>query len=39
MKRFNNWKSIALATFLPLLIAAQPAITYACNVGGQHTGC
>ncbi len=38
MKRINNWKTIALATVLPLLIALQPAITYACDAG-SHTGC
>jgi hypothetical protein len=38
MKRFKNWKSIALATLLPLFVAMQPAISYACEVG-THSGC
>lgn len=38
MKQFKSWKTATLATLLPLLIALQPAITYACN-GGAHTGC
>ena len=38
MKLFKYWKSVALIAVLPLLIALQPAATYACNIGG-HTGC
>ncbi len=38
MKQFKSWKTAALAALLPLLIALQPAITYACGAGG-HTGC
>jgi len=37
MKRVTNWKSIAIAALFTLLVALQPAITYAC--GGGHTGC
>jgi len=37
MKRFTNWKTIAIAALFTLLFALQPAITYAC--GGGHTGC
>jgi hypothetical protein len=40
MKQFKNWKAIVVASIVPLLIALQPAITYACNVGsGAHGGC
>ena len=38
MKQLKNWKSIALATILPVIVAAQPAITYACS-NGVHGGC
>ncbi|MCA9931656.1 MAG: hypothetical protein KC419_24405, partial [Anaerolineales bacterium] len=38
MKRINNWKTIAFAAIVPLLIAWQPAITYACTTCGSHGG-
>ncbi len=38
MKRINNWKTIVFAAIVPLLIALQPAITFACDAG-SHTGC
>ncbi len=38
MKQFKNWKAIVVASIVPLLIALQPAVTYACSVG-THTGC
>ena len=39
MKQFKHWKSILLAALLPLLVALQPAITYACSAGvGGHCG-
>ena len=31
MKRLQNWKSIAVATILTLLVSMQPAISYACT--------
>jgi hypothetical protein len=37
MKRINNWKTIAFVSIVPLLIALQPAITYACEAG-SHCG-
>ncbi len=37
MKRFTNWKTIAIAALFTLLFALQPAITYACS--GSHGGC
>lgn len=38
MKRIiSNWKTIVFATVTPLLIALQPAITYACATG-SHCG-
>lgn len=37
MKQFKNWKSLVFAGILPLLIALQPAVTYACDVG-SHCG-
>jgi hypothetical protein len=37
MKRINNWKTIAFATIVPLLIALQPTITYACTTT-SHCG-
>jgi len=40
MKQFKNWKAIVFASLVPLLIALQPAVTYACSVGaGTHGGC
>jgi hypothetical protein len=40
MKQLKNWKSVVVAIALPLLVALQPAVTYACNVGsGSHGGC
>ena len=38
MKRIKNWKTIAFAAIIPLLIASQPAITYACEAAGGHCG-
>lgn len=38
MKRFKNWKTIAIAALFGMLIALQPAISYASGCGG-HTGC
>jgi len=38
MKRIRNWKTIVFAAIVPLLIALQPAITFACDAG-SHTGC
>lgn len=38
MKRFNNWKAIVFVSIVPLLIALQPAVAHACNVG-SHGGC
>lgn len=38
MKRINNWKTIIFATILPLLIALQPTITYACEASAGHCG-
>jgi len=37
MKRFTNWKTLAIAALFTLLVALQPAITYACS--GGHAGC
>ncbi len=39
MKRFKNWKLVALASILPLLAALQPTLTYACSAAGSHGGC
>ena len=36
MKRFTNWKTIAIVAIFTLLVAAQPAVTYA---SGIHGGC
>lgn len=36
MKRFANWKTLAIAALFTLLFALQPAITYAC--AGSHCG-
>ena len=38
MKRLMTWKTIAIAAIFTLLVALQPAITYACG-GGSHGGC
>ena len=38
MKRIKNWKTIAFAAVVPLLIALQPAITYACDTATSHCG-
>lgn len=38
MKHFMNWKTITIAALFGLLVALQPAITYACGAGG-HGGC
>ena len=38
MKRFTHWKAIAIVAIFTLLVALQPAITYACGSGG-HGGC
>lgn len=38
MNRFKLWTTIAIATIFSLLVALQPAITYACGAGG-HSGC
>ena len=38
MKRIKNWKTIAFAAILPLLIASQPAITFACDAANTHCG-
>lgn len=37
MNRLITWKTIAIAATFTLLVALQPAITYAC--GGGHSGC
>lgn len=37
MKCFTNWKTIVIAAIFTLLVALQPAITYACS--GSHGGC
>jgi hypothetical protein len=37
MKCFKLWTTIAIATIFSLLVALQPAISYAC--GGTHGGC
>ena len=39
MKRFTNWKTIAIGALFTLLVALQPAITYACSGAGGHGGC
>ncbi len=40
MKLFKHWKAIALTALLPLLVALQPAVTYACTIGAEtHAGC
>ncbi len=38
MKRIKKLKSIVFVTILPLLIALQPAITYACDAASGHCG-
>lgn len=37
MKQFKNWKTVAIAFILTMLVALQPVVTYAC--AGSHTGC
>lgn len=37
MARIRSWKTIALASVLPMLIALQPFVTHACS--GSHGGC
>lgn len=37
MKRINNWKPIVFASIASLLIALQPAVTFACNAS-SHCG-
>ena len=37
MKRIKSLKSIVFVTLVPLLIALQPAITYACEAN-SHCG-
>ena len=37
MNRIKNLKTLAFATIIPLLIALQPTITYACSAG-SHCG-
>ncbi|MEM7532125.1 MAG: hypothetical protein AAF639_08115 [Chloroflexota bacterium] len=40
MTRFKNWKTIAIIAIFSLIVALQPAITYASHGGcGGHTGC
>ncbi len=39
MKRFKNWKTVALASLLPLLVALQPTLIYACEAATSHGGC
>lgn len=38
MKRFTNWKIIAIAAIFTLLVTLQPVVAYACS-GGSHGGC
>ncbi len=38
MNRIKNWKTLAFASIVPLLLALQPAITYACDAAGHCGG-
>lgn len=38
MKRISNWKAIVLTAVVPLIIALQPTVTYACEVTGHCGG-
>lgn len=38
MKKINNWKTLAFATIVPLLLAANPIVTFACDATVSHCG-
>jgi hypothetical protein len=38
MKRISNWKTIVFAAIVPLLIAFQPTVTFACESLGHCGG-
>lgn len=38
MKIIRHWKAVAFAVIVSLLLAGQPAVTFACETVGSHCG-